>query len=174
VLHTEIVTLLIAAPFQQATLAVLPLSVLAGAIRNLRAHFGDQVFLLHSRTRMMVAISSIDAIMTVAAGIICVSLWGVVGGAIATVIAAAAAAATSFAIGFRAFGLTLPGSHLLRILLATIAMAIGLQLLPEATTYVMLAAHIALGAAIYGIILALLYAPMLSRTLRHRLSQSGA
>ncbi|MBN8974327.1 MAG: hypothetical protein J0H51_20245, partial [Rhizobiales bacterium] len=59
-------------------------------------------------------------------------------------------------------------------LLATIAMAIGLQLLPEATTYVMLAAHIALGAAIYGIILALLYAPMLSRTLRHRLSQSGA
>ncbi|MBN8974468.1 MAG: oligosaccharide flippase family protein, partial [Rhizobiales bacterium] len=111
VLRTEIVTLLIAAPFQQATLAVLPLSALAGAIRNIRAHFGDQVFLLHSRTRMMVAISSIDAIMTVAAGIICVSLWGVVGGAIATVIAAAAAAATSFAIGFRAFGLTLPGSH---------------------------------------------------------------
>lgn len=174
VLRTEIVTLLIAAPFQQATLAVLPLSVLAGAIRNLRAHFGDQVFLLHSRTRMMVAISSIDAVITILAGTVCVSLWGVVGGAIAIVIAATAAAATSFAIGFRAFGLTLPGSHLLRILLATTAMAIGLRLIPEATTYLMLAAQITFGAAIYGIVLALLYAPMLSRTLRHRLSQSGA
>jgi O-antigen/teichoic acid export membrane protein len=173
-LRTEIVTLLIAAPFQQATLAVLPLSVLAGGIRNLRAHFGDQVFLLQSRTRMMVAISSIDAITTIAAGIVCVSLWGVVGGAIATVIAAAAAAATSFTIGFRAFGLTLPGSHLLRILLATTAMAVGLHLIPGATTYVMLAAHIAFGVAIYGTVLALMYAPMLSRTLRHRLSQSDA
>jgi O-antigen/teichoic acid export membrane protein len=173
-LRTEIVTLLIAVPFQQVTLAVLPLSVLAGAIRNLRAHFGDQVFLLHSRTRMMVAISSIDAVMTVVAGIVCVSLWGVVGGAVATVIAATVAAATSFAIGFRAFGLTLPFGHLLRILAATTAMAAGLQLVPEAKTYAMLAAHIAFGAAIYVIVLAVLYAPTLSRTLRHRLQQSSA
>ncbi|XSC44913.1 lipopolysaccharide biosynthesis protein [Bradyrhizobium sp. RDT10] len=43
-LRAEIVHLLIAAPFQQVTLAILPLSTLAGAIRNLRAHFGDQVF----------------------------------------------------------------------------------------------------------------------------------
>jgi len=42
-LRTEIVHLLIAVPFQAVTLAVLPLSTLAGAIRNLRAHFGDQV-----------------------------------------------------------------------------------------------------------------------------------
>ncbi|MGN6308793.1 MAG: lipopolysaccharide biosynthesis protein [Xanthobacteraceae bacterium] len=173
-LRTEIVTLLIAIPFQQATLAVLPLSVLAGAIRNLRAHFGDQVFLLHSRTRMMVAISSIDAITTIVAGIVCVSFWGVVGGAIATVVAAAAAAAASFAIGFRAFGLTLPVNHLLRILFATTAMTFGLQSIPQATSYTMLAAHITFGAAIYGIILALLYAPMLSRMLRHRLSQFNA
>jgi O-antigen/teichoic acid export membrane protein len=173
VLRTEIVTLLIAAPFQQVTLAILPLSVLAGAIRNLRAHFGDQVFLLHSHTRIMVAISSIDAIMTVIVGIACVSLWGVVGGAIATVVAAALAATTSFAIGFRAFGLKLPIGHLLRILLATTAMAAGLQLAPRATTYIMLAVHIAFGVALYLIALAILYAPMLSRTLRHRLQQSG-
>ncbi|MEH2512883.1 O-antigen/teichoic acid export membrane protein [Nitrobacteraceae bacterium AZCC 1564] len=65
-LRTDIVHLLIAAPFQQVTLAVLPLSVLAGAIRNLRAHFGDQVFLLHSRTRLMIVVASIDAAVTIA------------------------------------------------------------------------------------------------------------
>ncbi len=171
-LRTEIVTLLIAAPFQQVTLAVLPLSVLAGAIRNLRAHFGDQVFLLHSRTRLMVAISSIDAITTTITGIVCVSIWGVVGGAIATVIAATAAAAASFTIGFRTFGLKLPFSHLLRILPAVAAMAAGLRLVPEATTYVGLATHIILGAAIYLIVLTVLYAPTLSRMLRRRPQQS--
>ena len=54
-LRTEIVHLLIALPFQQVTLSILPLATLAGAIRNLRAHFGDQVFLLHNRTRWMMA-----------------------------------------------------------------------------------------------------------------------
>jgi O-antigen/teichoic acid export membrane protein len=174
VLRTEIVTLLIAVPFQQITLSVLPLAVLAGAIRNFRAHFGDQVFLLHSHTRMMMAISGIDAVMSVILGIACVSLWGVVGGAIATVVAAAVAAAASFTIGFRAFDLTLPFGHLLRISLATMAMAAALQLLSEASSYVMLAAHIAFGAAIYGVALSVLYAPMLSRRLRHRLQRSGA
>lgn len=174
VLRTEIVTLLIAAPFQQITLSVLPLAVLAGAIRNFRAHFGDQVFLLHSHTRMMMAISGVDAVMSVILGIACVSLWDVVGGAIATVVAAAVAATASFTIGFRAFDLTLPLGHLLRISLATMAMAAALQLLSEASSYVMLAAHIALGAAIYGVALSVLYAPMLSRQLRHRLQRSGA
>ena len=64
-LRMEIVHFLIAPPFQQATLAILPLATLAGAIRNLRAHFGDQVFLLHNRTRWMMAIAAIDASMTV-------------------------------------------------------------------------------------------------------------
>ncbi|MGB3447547.1 MAG: hypothetical protein WBA48_12720, partial [Xanthobacteraceae bacterium] len=107
-------------------------------------------------------------------GIACVSLWGVVGGAIATVIAAAVAATTSFTIGFRAFGLTLPLGHLLRIFLATMAMAAALRFVPDASSYVMLAAHIAFGAAVYSVALAFLYISMLSRRLRHRLQRSGA
>ena len=41
-LRVEIVHLLIAPAFQAVALAILPLSVLAGSIRNLRAHFVDQ------------------------------------------------------------------------------------------------------------------------------------
>jgi O-antigen/teichoic acid export membrane protein len=171
VLRTEIVKLLIAAPFQEITLAILPLSVLAGAIRNLRAHFGDQVFLLHSRTRLMIVVASIDSILTVTVGIVCVWHWGIVGGAIATVIAASAAAAASFTIGFFAFGLTLPLGHLIRIAPATAAMGVTLNFMPQATNYFSLATHIAVGAAIYALALTTLYFPTLLKLLHPRSRQ---
>ncbi|WP_445487385.1 lipopolysaccharide biosynthesis protein [Rhodopseudomonas sp. RCAM05734] len=167
-LRNEIVHLLIATPFQQVTLAVLPLSVLAGSIRNLRAHFGDQVFLLHSRTRLMIIVAMIDAAVTVFSSVVCIRYWGLVGAAGATVVAASAAATVSFSIGFVKFGLTLPIGHLLRIATATIAMAAVLDRMPEARSFGMLALHIAAGAAIYIVVLALLYARTLARLLRSR------
>jgi hypothetical protein len=170
-LRDEIVHLLIAGPFQQVTLAILPLSVLAGTIRNLRAHFGDQVFLLHNRTRLMVVVATIDATMTVALSVVCIWYWGVVGGAVATVAAATAAAAASFSIGFSQFGLTLPLTHLIRIALATTAMGVALQFMPEAANFLGMAAHIGAGAAVYGMTLAVLYAPTLFKLLRPRPQQ---
>ena len=169
-LRTEIVHLLIAAPFQQVTLAILPLSTLAGAIRNLRAHFGDQVFLLHNRTRWMMAIAAIDAAMTVVLSVLFLPRWGLAGVAGATVAAAFAAATVSFAIGFSRFGLSLPVAHLVRIALATIAMSALLRIFPEARTMTVLAAHVAAGAATYFATLALLYAPSLVRILRPQTS----
>ncbi len=173
-LRTEIVHLLIAVPFQAVTLAVLPLSTLAGAIRNLRAHFGDQVFLLQNRTRWMMAIAAIDASMTVVLSALFLPRWGLTGVAGATVLAALAAAGVSFSIGFTRFGLRLPVGHLVRIAFATIAMAALLRIFPEARTIAVLAAHVAAGAAAYFGALALLYAPALLRILRPRPQHSGA
>lgn len=167
-LRAEIVHLLIAAPFQAVTLAVLPLSTLAGSIRNIRAHFGDQVFLLHSKTRLMVVVSAIDATVTIVASLICIHLWGLVGAAAATVISAIAAASVSFTLGFTRFGLTLPWAHLARIAIATLAMAMLLTRLPEAGSYAVLAAHIAAGAALYVAVLAVLYGPTLLRMVRRQ------
>jgi O-antigen/teichoic acid export membrane protein len=167
-LRAEIVHLLIATPFQQVTLAILPLSALAGSIRNIRAHFGDQVFLLHSKTQLMIVVSSIDALVTIVASFICIHYWGLVGAAGATVLSAIAAALVSFIIGFSKFGLTLPWAHLARIVLATGAMAALLTQLPEAPNHVLLAAHVAAGAAIYVLVLAILYGPTLLRMLRRQ------
>jgi O-antigen/teichoic acid export membrane protein len=172
-LRAEIVHLLIAAAFQEVTLAVLPLSILAGAIRNLRAHFGDQVFLLHNRTRLMVVVAAIDAAVTVVLSAVCIRYWGLVGAAGATVLAALAATAVSFAIGFSQFGLRLPIRHLTRIGLATLAMAALLGQMPEASSPVILAAHIAAGATMYVAVLAAEYTPLLLRIfLRPRQSES--
>jgi O-antigen/teichoic acid export membrane protein len=173
-LRAEIVHLLIAPPFQQVTLAILPLATLAGAIRNLRAHFGDQAFLLHNRTRWMIAVAAIDATMTVLFSAFCLRYWGLAGAAGATVMAALAAATVSFTIGISRFGLTLPIGHLARIALATMAMAALLRIFPEAPTFVILVVHIAAGGAAYLATLALLYAPSLFKMLRSRPQPSGA
>jgi O-antigen/teichoic acid export membrane protein len=172
VLRAEIVHLLIATPFQQVTLAVLPLSALAGAIRSLRAHFVDQAFLLHNRTRLMIVVAAIDAAVTVVLTPFFIQYWGLVGAAGATVLAAIAAAIVSSAIGFSKLGLTLPFKHLVPIALATTAMAALLGHLPEARSVVALAGHIATGAVIYLALLVLLYATSLLRMLRLRQQQS--
>jgi O-antigen/teichoic acid export membrane protein len=172
VLRAEIVHLLIATPFQQVTLAVLPLSALAGAIRSLRAHFVDQAFLLHNRTRLMIVVAAIDAAVTVVLTPFFIQYWGLVGAAGATVLAAIAAAIVSSAIGFSKLGLTLPFKHLVPIALATTAMAALLGHLPAARSVVALAGHIATGAVIYLALLVLLYATSLLRMLRLRQQQS--
>jgi O-antigen/teichoic acid export membrane protein len=162
-LRTEIVHLLIASSFQQVTLAVLPLSALAGSIRSLRAHFVDQAFLLHSRTRLMIVVAAIDATATVALSFVFIPHWGLVGAAGATVLAAIAAAIVSFTIGFSKFGLTLPLNHLVPVTLAAAAMAALLSSLPEATSLVVLAGHIAAGAIAYIAALLPFYATSLFR-----------
>jgi O-antigen/teichoic acid export membrane protein len=171
ILRVEIIHLLIAVPFQQVTLAVLPLSMLAGSIRSLRAHFVDQAFLLHNRTRLMIVVAAIDATVTVALSLVFIRYWGLLGAAGATVVAAVAAATVSFAIGFSRFGLTLPFNHLAAIALATTAMAALLSNLPEASSLIALALHVAAGAAIYIAFLVVRYASPLLKMLRLRQQQ---
>jgi len=171
-LRAEIVHLLIATPFQQVTLAVLPLSTLAGSIRALRAHFVDQTFLLHNRTWLMIVVAAIDAAVTVVLSLILIRYWGLVGAAGATVVAALAAAIVSFVIAFTSFGLTLPFNHLVPVAFATTAMAVLLSHLPEAPSLAILATHVTAGAAVYIALLVLFYASSLLRMFRLRQQQS--
>ncbi len=120
------------------------------------------------------AIAAIDASMTVVLSVLFLPCWGLAGVAGATAVAAFVAAIASFAIGFSRFGLSLPVGHLVRIALATIAMAALLRIFPDARTIPVLAAHVAAGAATYFAALALLYAPSLVRMLRQRPQHSGA
>jgi O-antigen/teichoic acid export membrane protein len=171
-LRAEIIHLLIASSFQLVTLAVLPMSALAGSIRSLRAHFVDQTFLLHGRTRLMIVVAAIDATATVLLSFIFIRYWGLVGAAGATVVAAFAAAIVSFAIGYTKFGLTLPLNHMVPVALATAAMAALLSNLPEATSLIVLLGHIAAGATAYVAVLVTLYAMPLLRMFRLRRQQS--
>ncbi len=157
VLRGELVHALIAAAFQPATLTVLPVAALAGGIRNFRAHFADQAYLLHKRTRVLVVISGVEAVTTVALGILLVSWYGLIGGVVANAVATLVAAILSFALSVIVFKLRPPYAHLARIATSTAVMAAFLMLLPQARTVPLLLFHIALGAAVYAAALAGLY-----------------
>lgn len=173
-LRQDIVSALIAEPFRATTLAILPLSVLAGGIRSARAHICDQAFLLHSRTRLLMVVNAVDATAALSLGVAGTLLWGVVGAAIASVAAALIAALVSFLLGSIRFGLRLPLSHLARITLASTVMGVGLMLLPRADSVVFLVGYVGLGVAIYLVSLALLYSPWLLRTMGRRTKLSAA
>jgi O-antigen/teichoic acid export membrane protein len=156
-LREEIVHLLIAPSFQQATLAVLPLAVLAGAMRNFRGHFSDQAFLLHRRTGILIAINGVEAALTVMGALLLIPRWGLAGGVLSSVAATAIAAMLSFAMGIAVFGLRPPALHLAKIAAATAAMMAVLSMLPDKANAIALVLHIALGAAVYAAVLAMLY-----------------
>lgn len=172
ILREEFVHLLIAPAFQQVTLAVLPLSVLAGSIRSVRAHFVDQTFLLHNRTGLLAVAAAVDAAMTVILSFFFIHYWGLTGGAGATAVAALVAAVASFAIALLWFDLTIPVAHIAPLAIATAIMAAILRLLPEASSLIVLGTHIALGGTIYVTTLGILYAPLLLRLFRLRQRQS--
>jgi O-antigen/teichoic acid export membrane protein len=171
-LRAEIVHLLIAPAFQTVTLAILPLSVLAGSIRSLRAHFVDQTFLLHNRTGLLAIVATIDASVTVTLSFAFVHYWGLTGAAGATVVSALIAAIASFIIAFTRFGLTLPAEHLVPLAIANALMATLLNILPEGSSLLVLCGHIVAGAAAYVGALAVFYAPSLFRMFRLRQQQS--
>ena len=157
ILRDEFVFLLIAPVFQSATLAILPLAALAGAIRNFRAHFSDQVFLLHKRTRIMILINGVEAVLTVVLSVCFIAWWGLFGGVLAISVAAVVAAILSFAVSMVVFGLRLPFVHLSKIAIATTTMMFVLHSLPKYATAMTLVLHIVLGVSIYAIGLAACY-----------------
>jgi O-antigen/teichoic acid export membrane protein len=170
----EIVHILIAPAFQSATLTILPLAALTGAVRNYRAHFFDQAFLLHRRTRALVAINVVEATLTVILSIVFVRLWGLAGTVIATTTAAIVAAALSLSFSAAFFGLRLPVGHLLRICTATAVMALSLKALPVNSTAVGLALAVVFGGVVYLVALALLYGPRLRLYFAGRVKPAAA
>ena len=160
-LAPEAVSLMIAAPFQEVTLAVLPLALVAGMVRNLRVHFADQVFLLMAKTHLMVYINLVEA---GAVTVLCA--FGLHVGGFAGATAGCLAGSTigtilGFAVGRIKFGLPLPVAHAARILLATAAMGVALALPPWLQFAPLESARLLLkigaGALTYGMALALLY-----------------
>ncbi len=149
--------LLVADSYRQITEAVLPWAILTGAVRNLRSHFPDQIFLLAEKSRTVTLIDGVDALATVVgalAGYLVDGLEGAVAGA---AIGALLAAATSFALAARMPHFTFPWADAIRALAASAIMYAALQLVGQAESIPMLIVRIVFGATVYGFCLAMLY-----------------
>ena len=160
-LTPELVDLMIAEPFRAVTISVLPLAALAGAVRNLRVHFADQVFLLLARTQYVVYVNVTEAIAVVVFCALGLHFGGFPGATAGCLAGSAIGAIMGFVLGRMQFGMPLPIVHSLRILLASALMAVILvqpvwaQLMPGEMAR--LAAKIAAGGMIYVALMGLLY-----------------
>lgn len=165
VVTRPLVELMIAEPFRAATVAVLPLAVLAGAVRNQRTHHFDQVFLLRARTQRLITFNFIEALACMvgaASGLI----WGGSGvaglaGATAGCLAGTVLGAMLTAIeAIRVHGLRPQWGAWARILLASAAMAAVLVMVPWPAGAWGLAAEVVAGIAVYAAAILVAFPPI--------------
>ncbi len=152
-----LVRLIIAAPYRDMTIAVLPLAIVAGALRNLRIHFGEQVFLLHEKPMVPLVNDAIDGLATLigaALGLYLGGLTGVVAGAAA---GAFVSLVVTLLCAWTWYRFALPLADVVKLGTATLVMAACVMALPTSASASSVGLAVAVGAFVYGGTLAILY-----------------
>ncbi|MEZ5841649.1 MAG: oligosaccharide flippase family protein [Hyphomicrobiales bacterium] len=166
-----LVTLLVDPAFHDATMTILPLAVVAGALRNLRLHFADQTFLISERPGLVAFVDGAEAVVAVVSAWIGLQYGGLIGAAMGAAIGTALSATISFLIATLKFGLVIPWGAFVRIGIATLLMWLALHAVPEPQTILGLIGEVLLGAVIYGLALAAFYPRIVADFLRDRLAR---
>jgi O-antigen/teichoic acid export membrane protein len=148
---------IVAPPYREMTAEVLPWAILAGALRNLRVHFGEQVFLLYENTLASLFNNVIDGVFTLAGAAAGLKLIGLSGSVIGAAAGAGIGTFVTLTCGAYWYGFMLPLSHLARIGGATAFMVLLLRLLPIAPATASLTLAVLVGAAGYAGAMALFY-----------------
>ncbi|MGK2908828.1 MAG: lipopolysaccharide biosynthesis protein [Sphingobium sp.] len=149
--NRSVVELLVAAPYREVTLVVLPLATIGGLFRYLRAHTSDQVFLLNLQPRIGTLIAVCDFIVAVASAYFGIRAFGVVGAAFGPMMSGLVTFVASFTLSRFKFGFHAPLGTFARIIAAAAVMAAVMWCLPVARSIPVLLLHVALGAVIYMI-----------------------
>jgi O-antigen/teichoic acid export membrane protein len=176
-LNEELVGALVAGPYRQMTVAVLPLALITGTLHAFRDHTAEQALMLFARTRLTILTTGVEVVATVILCWVGLRIAGAVGAASGCMIAAAVAAAFGVALAHVKCGFYIRPADLLRIGSATAAMALAVTVMPHSSTWSGLAIDIVGGATIYFGVIAILY-PAIPRQLidkfRARLQQRAA
>jgi len=165
------VALLVAQEYLATTVAILPWALVGSAIRNLRMHGWDQMYLLFEAPRAMVILEFIEAVLTALCAFIGLMTHGLVGAVAGAAIAAAIIALADYAYLNRRFGLHAPLSFYLRIMLATGLMYLALASLPQLGIMIRpewnsIAWAVLIGGAVYGVLIVALFPKMVLGFLR--------
>jgi O-antigen/teichoic acid export membrane protein len=156
-ISAPLVERIVAEPFREMTAAVLPWAIVAGAARNLRIHFGEQVFLLREETQIPLVNDIIDGLAAIGGGVVGLFYGGLPGSVAGAAMGSILSLLITLACGARWHAFTLPLGHLLRILGATAAMVGALHFVPVSADFLSLGVAVAAGGAVYALALALAY-----------------
>lgn len=151
---------IVAVRYQSMTAAVMPWAIAAGAARNVRIHFGEQVFLLREQTMVPLVNDIIDGVLTLIAAAIGLAFFGLPGSVIGAAIGAVAALVVTLACGAWWHNFKFPVLDFAKIVASTAAMVMMLQVVPIAPTVMSLAIAICIGGVIYGAAMLALYPPL--------------
>lgn len=167
-LGPALVTLVVAPDYRETSAGLLALATLGGALRNLHLHVTDQLMVLDRRWRMAAEINGVEIVLCGAAILVGLASHGLHGALAGQALGSLATLALSMHWARRHLGLQWPWLDTLRVLVATACMAAALQWLHAGSSVRGLVAGAALGASVYGVVLALLFATPLRQALARR------
>jgi O-antigen/teichoic acid export membrane protein len=166
IINRTAVDLLIGADFRSLTVVIFPIAMLSGAIRNLRLHYPDQTFLLCERTDVALFVCTMEAALTLPFCVVGLLAGGLVGACLGCLVAHAIAAIFTFGLAVRRFALPIRWAHLGRVSIATITMAVSLEVVRWQATRLGLALEVVMGGLVYATAIAIIY----WRDIRHLLA----
>lgn len=152
-----LVNLVVAEQYRAVTIAVLPLAVLAGAVRSFRIHFGEQVFLLREAPMVPLVNDGIDAVASLAGSYYGLKTGGIPGAAAGCAAAAILSLLVTMAWGWVRYRFALSLGGLARIVAAAAAMELALSRFSLQPTAWSIAGAIIAGAVVYTAVLVALY-----------------
>lgn len=156
-LARPIAQILVAPDYVSMTAVILPIATLAGCVKNLRINFVNQAFLLAHRTQWSLLLDIIETLLFLVLALMGIHQGGLAGATLGTLVAMTICTGLAFEVARRRLGLPIPWAHLCRIGLAVVIMAVLLQVLPPIHNVPELVLASAMGAALYGTALALIY-----------------
>lgn len=165
-INEPLVRWLIAPEFQNATIQILPWALLGAAIRNLRMHGWDQMFLLFEAPKAMLVLEFTESIITVLAAVIGLAMNGLVGAVIGASLAAIATAFCDMLYLRWRFDMPLPLWQFARVVLASGAMYGAIVMLPTFGVMVRpqwnsILVVVLFGMAVYAAMIPLLFPSLL-------------
>ena len=167
-------TTFIAAPFQAMTIAVLPYAAAFGALRNIRIHIADPVFLLIERPRITTAINAVDAIFVLVGCFVGLLAGGLVGAVAGCLLGTALSALIGFALARRVAGFVFPYRDGGKVVVASAAMGLALVAIPWSGfgphALQRMLVEVTAGGLVYAAALALLF-PGAIQGVRRRLGE---
>jgi len=152
-----LVRLIVAEPYRETTIAVLPLAIVAGALRNIRVHFGEHVFLLNERPTVPLVNDAIDAALTLAGAAIGLAAGGLAGVVAGAAVGAGLSLLVTLGCAWHLYRFGFPLADLAKIVAASGAMVIAVAALPTGPTVSGLGLAVLVGVLVYGGLLAVLY-----------------
>ena len=149
VLSSEISTIFLGTAFRQTGSDLMPWFAIAALLSSLRAYYFDLAFYLGKRTKIQVVVMVSALALNIVLNFLLIPNFGLFGAVIASVCAHGLAITLSAVVGRRAFLLPSVYKEVSRLLLASLAMAIALRMIPSIEGLAGLTLSTTIGVSVY-------------------------